>query len=498
MPRYITGSMLRDLVTCERRVHHDLFGPSAERDPVSPFVEMLWSEGSAHEERVLASLPDSGVADLREVEAGSRSLATLKAMASGAQYILGGELRVGDLLGRPDVLQRSDGGWVAGDVKSGAAEDRAGRPRTEYLAQVGLYANVVRKMGLGDGRVAFVLGPGGERSNYLLEVDSAAGVTVEKYIGRARAIRDGSHVASAALCSGCGLCHWRTKCLAELEAADDLTLIAGLGRSLRDALSPYAATVRELAEVDLATLVAANGRCIVPRLGLDRLERFQARARLLTFPGAKPYALRPLPLTPAMRELHFDIEADPTRGGLVYLHGILERMRGEDGLTERFVHFFAEDEASERQAFAEAFRFLAADPDARIYYYSKYERTSYRVLQSRYPDVCSVEDLENLFERPRAIDLLFDVVMPSTEWPTRNVGIKTLAKHLGFRWRDSDPSGAASIAWFADYCRTRDPAIRKRILDYNEDDCRACAVLLDGLLALPIGPQRQVDCRAPA
>jgi hypothetical protein len=31
----------------------------------------------------------------------------------------------------------------------------------------------------------------------------------------------------------------------------------------------------------------------------------------------------------------------------------------------------------------------------------------------------------------------------------------------------------------------RDPAVRQQILDYNEDDCRATRVLLDGIRALP-------------
>lgn len=82
------------------------------------------------------------------------------------------------------------------------------------------------------------------------------------------------------------------------------------------------------------------------------------------------------------------------------------------------------------------------------------------------------------------MDLYCDIVTKATEWPTRNHSIKTLAKHLGFRWRDSDPSGAASIEWYHRWVETGDPAVHQRILDYNEDDCRATIVLLDGIRAL--------------
>jgi uncharacterized protein YprB with RNaseH-like and TPR domain len=71
-----------------------------------------------------------------------------------------------------------------------------------------------------------------------------------------------------------------------------------------------------------------------------------------------------------------------------------------------------------------------------------------------------------------------------TEWSTRDYSIKTLAKYLGFEWRDAHPSGAASIELYDRWAETGDPAIKQRILDYNEDHCRATRVLLDGIGAL--------------
>jgi predicted RecB family nuclease len=50
--------------------------------------------------------------------------------------------------------------------------------------------------------------------------------------------------------------------------------------------------------------------------------------------------------------------------------------------------------------------------------------------------------------------------------------------------RDTHPSGAASVEWFDRWCRDHDPAVKQRILDYNEDDCRATRVLLDGIREL--------------
>ena len=101
-------------------------------------------------------------------------------------------------------------------------------------------------------------------------------------------------------------------------------------------------------------------------------------------------------------------------------------------------------------------------------------------------EVCTEADVETLFAAETTVDLYNDVVRSKTEWPTHDFSIKTLAKTLGFAWRDTDPSGAASIEWFNQWLKTGDPAHQKRIIEYNEDDCRATRVLLDGLRLLPV------------
>jgi predicted RecB family nuclease len=89
-----------------------------------------------------------------------------------------------------------------------------------------------------------------------------------------------------------------------------------------------------------------------------------------------------------------------------------------------------------------------------------------------------------VFDPARAVDLYLHVVRSKTIWPTRDNSIKTLASYLGFTWRDPNPSGAASIEWYHRWVESGDASIRQRILDYNEDDCRAMRVLLDGIRKL--------------
>ncbi|MGA7833688.1 MAG: TM0106 family RecB-like putative nuclease [Acidimicrobiales bacterium] len=63
-------------------------------------------------------------------------------------------------------------------------------------------------------------------------------------------------------------------------------------------------------------------------------------------------------------------------------------------------------------------------------------------------------------------------------------GLKQLAVAAGFRWRDPNPSGEASMLWYEEARRDESPealASRERIMAYNEDDCRATKALRDWL-----------------
>jgi predicted RecB family nuclease len=67
-----------------------------------------------------------------------------------------------------------------------------------------------------------------------------------------------------------------------------------------------------------------------------------------------------------------------------------------------------------------------------------------------------------------------------TEGP---LGLKQLAGAAGFQWRDVNPSGEASMLWYEDATADDVDALqsRQRILEYNEDDCRATKALRDWL-----------------
>jgi predicted RecB family nuclease len=504
----ISASMLYDLVACPHRVSMDLFADSTERDQVSPFVQLLWERGAAHENEVVANMTGS-FHDLSGCRGHEKEQQTLAAMDRGDVLIYGGRISYGDLLGEPDLLRRDGKGYIAGDIKSGAGEEGAtdeseGRPKKHYAVQLALYTDVLERLARSAGRRAFVLDIHSKEVLYDFTVQEEGRQSqslwdyYEECLGEARAIVSRAKKTLPAYASGtCKNCVWYTACIKTLEAASDLTLIPELGRSKRDVMIDRVRSIRELADADLTNFL--NGqKTVFPGIGAGTLQKFQTRARLLAAVDGKPYLREPVAFLSSERELFFDIEVDPMRD-ICYLHGFIER-QGADNATERFISFFTDEPTpeAEEQAFAEAVRYIQSVVPCVIYYYSKYERTIYRKLRKRYPHVCTESEIEGLFDPVKAIDLYFDVVLKSTEWPTRDFSLKTLAKYLGFDWNDPHPSGAASIEWFDRWVKQHDPTVREQILVYNEDDCRATRVLLDAIKQLPLRPRERLRPDVPA
>ncbi len=490
-PNKITAAMLYDLVQCPHRPAMDLFGDPAKRDEVNPFVQLLWEKGTAFEHEVIDGL-EIPILDLSPYAGDEKERLTIEAMQRGEPLIYSARISAGDLLGDPDLLRREGDGYVAGDIKSGSGEegqDDNAKLKKHYGVQLALYTDILERRGLAASRHPFIWDVHGEEVTYDLEEPQGKRnpwtiwEIYQETLKRAQGIVAQTEKTNPAYSGACKLCHWYTACMADLEKADDLTLLPELGRAKRDVMLDQIATVTDLATVNIDAFISGK-KSAFKGIGPDTLQKFHDRAILSKTTGAVPYLTEPLNLPTSDTELFFDIEVDPMRD-LCYLHGFVER-HGGNSSTERYIAFFAEAVSSEEEerVFVEAWRYIADSQPCVVYYYSKYERTIWRQLHAKYPSVCSADDIEALFDPSQSVDLYFDVVKKATEWPTRDHSIKTLAKFLGFNWRDTHPSGAASIEWFDRWIRSGDTTIRQRILDYNEDDCVATRVVLDGIRSL--------------
>ena len=394
MPKSITASMLYNFVQCPHRVSLDLLGNPADRDPVSVFVQLLWEKGNAFEREVIENLKIP-FCDLSLYSNEEKEDATKEAMHRGDDLIYSGRIRAGTLLGEPDLLRKQNGGYVAGEIKSGAGEEGAsdledGKPKKHYAVQLALYTDILEKLRISGGRIPFVWDIHGEEIIYNLDIlqGKRDPITLwsiyQDILAQVTSISCGVEKTLPAYSSMCKLCHWRTVCINIVSKTNDLTLIPELGRSKRDAMLPHIRNLLELANTNINSLIKGK-KTVIAGIGTDSLQKFQTRALLQLKPDPKPFITEAISLPSSDLELFFDVETDPMRD-ICYLHGFIVR-KNQDNNTEKYFSFFASQPTPEEEekAFARAWKHIQSLRPCLIYYYSKYERTIWRKLQKNIP-----------------------------------------------------------------------------------------------------------------
>ena len=76
-------------------------------------------------------------------------------------------------------------------------------------------------------------------------------------------------------------------------------------------------------------------------------------------------------------------------------------------------------------------------------------------------------------------------------FPTYSNGLKAIAGHLGFRWSESDASGIQSLVWRKRWEETKQDTYKKRLVQYNQEDCDGLRRVTEVISALSTtGPMK--------
>jgi len=495
---YLTASRLYDYCQCPHKVWRDIHGPQEEKiQETNPFVELLWRKGLQHEQKIIEQIGE--FLDLSHGSLEERFQKTLDAMKNNTPLIYQGVLIYENLLGIPDLLQKlENGSYIPVEIKSGmgyeGADEEAGeegRPKKHYAVQLCLYNELLKKLGFASHDKGKILDINSEEVEY--ELAAPIGVrnqtTFWEFYTQIKEeiffLMSNDRKNRPALAGICKLCPWYFSCKKWCEKTKDLSNIFYLGRAMRDIINTDLSleNFEDLASINVQAVIQEKkiNKQYLRGIGEKLLTKFRTRAVILS-KTKTPVLHEPVSFPQVAYELFFDIEDDPTQE-FVYLHGIYQRtMEGQ-----RFVSFLAIDvnEESEKRAWGSFWEYIASLPqnDFSVYYFSHHEKTTYKRLQKKYPEIISLDKVEEFFANPNVIDL-YRIIQGQTDWPVGSYSLKSLASYLGFDWRDPTPSGVLSIQWFNEFINTKDEGLLQRILEYNEDDCKATMILKDALANL--------------
>ncbi|MGI8458519.1 MAG: TM0106 family RecB-like putative nuclease [Propionibacteriaceae bacterium] len=282
----------------------------------------------------------------------------------------------------------------------------------------------------------------------------------------------------------CTRCPWWSECGPQLHP-DDVSVRINKGaldpREIATLRARGIETITDLAAVDLAAFLAGYLPEVTHRPGAeDRLRLAARRARMLlagasldrTTSGA-------IPVPSAAVEIDFDLETSPD--GRAYLWGFLVNARGEDPRYVAFSRFERLDDAAEAELAAQALGWLRAQVaraggDVRVYHYSEFELTKLDAIAGT--GSTPLLRWAQAWCADQACDLL--EVVKAHFFGAFGLGLKVVATDgAGFAWRDDDPGGLNSQAWFTEAVVGQTTEVRQsarqRVLDYNEDDVTATA-----------------------
>ena len=314
----------------------------------------------------------------------------------------------------------------------------------------------------------------------------------------------------------CSDCPFGAHCEEKLEATDDVSLTRFTSLEQQLLMREHGVTTRgELARLDPVRSHMARNKVVTPHVDFEREDHL---GRLIENLDDLIYRARAHVRGSSLRMVDVDAVGCPTAdvevdvdmesyGESTYLWGahvtLNTPVEGIEAGYRAFVEWGELDTRAEATIFAAFWTWLsdlrarcdAADRSLAAYcFWAQAEDGAMnRAVATPLDDGPSRSDLED-FRRASPTQWIDLHELAKHQIQTEGpLGLKQLAGASGFRWRDVNPSGEASMIWYEEAIDEGDEAdaARQRILEYNEDDCRATKALRDWLN----GPARQLAHR---
>ncbi|MFH1574078.1 MAG: TM0106 family RecB-like putative nuclease [Acidobacteriota bacterium] len=481
--------------------------------------KLIAETGNEHERTVLKEF-ESCVPDLVEISKSDTEAArsmTLSALNSKAPIIYQAALENGQFAGFADFLTLDGSGrYQVWDTKL------ARSPKPYYAVQLCCYCEML---------AAMTGGSMSEKFGIILGTKDRVEFRVEDFIHYYRSIK-ASFLAMQNRFTGkitdrpeplprADHGRWTSHAEKFFHDTDHLVRVAGINVS----------QIKKLERAGVATvadLAAASGKS-VHKLANDSLEKLVAQARLqcqtrvdrienpdaapryeiLPYTGAngEPTGLAALP-PDHQGDVFFDMEGYPLiSGGLEYLFGICER-NGQPCSFD-YKDWWAHDREEEKLAFEGfvdwVFNRWKLNPGMHIYHYAAYEVGAVRRLSTRHDT--RQDEVDELLRNQVFVDL-YQIVRHGLRIGEDSYSLKTVERLYRPKRATEVATAVDSIVQYARWIESTEPrdwkasTILKNIRDYNEDDCKSAAELLQWLRKVAgenkIAAARLVPAPAPS
>ena len=135
-----------------------------------------------------------------------------------------------------------------------------------------------------------------------------------------------------------------------------------------------------------------------------------------------------------------------------------------------------------RQMWEDCMRELKAIGNAQIVSYGAYETRFLKQMKARY--ALAPEDLEFVDGLIENSVNLVSCIYGKIYFPTYSNALKEVARYLGFEWTWPQASGTAAPFLRRAWELSADDRLKRKLIEYNMEDCRAAATVADALVRI--------------
>lgn len=271
----------------------------------------------------------------------------------------------------------------------------------------------------------------------------------------------------------CPACEFQNRCKENAVEADELSLLGGMSAKER-------ARFHQKGIFTLTQLSYTFRNRRRQKASKARPLRYSHALRALALRNNQAYVIQELPPFPAGTLVYLDVETIPDRE-FTYLIGL----RVPSAKTSRQYSFWADGESDEKVIWRAFLSLLKSIAQPILLHYGSVDTLAIQRMRSKYGGVPKNSLLARIIES--SINIL-SLLYGRYYFPTYSNGLKEIGAKLGFVREQSISGGLHAIVCREQWESSRKAALKQKLIEYNADDCKALAFLVEKLPLLSRPP----------
>jgi len=281
---------------------------------------------------------------------------------------------------------------------------------------------------------------------------------------------EGDDLRPAVLNKHCPICDFQARCRGIAVNCEDLSLLATMTEKERQKFIDKGITT--ITQLSYGYRPRRRRRSKLAPSRLSQLVKHDNKLKAIAIKKGQVHVIGTPEFGDDGTPVFIDVEGMPDRD-LYYLIGI--RYQDQGRAVER--SFWADRPEDEFTIWQNCVRVLREIDNPRLIHYGAYESRFLKAMRARWTS--TDEDAAFIDQLIDGSTNLVSMIYGKIYFPTYSNSLKEIARWLGFEWMWPQASGNAAIILRRYWELTTKDQLRRELLTYNIEDCRATELVAD-------------------